>query len=164
MQTRFLIPCIALAGLLLPLAGCSEKKPAATAAVGANLPEPVRGLLDRYEKVRAALAADKFDDARFQAGELTREAEKAAATSGADPAVGNLATAAKAMMAQNRADRLREEFKPASVAAIKLASGSPGFYVINCPMTKDGDWLQTDAKVSNPYFGKSMLECGVVKK
>ena len=146
--------------LFTPLTSCS-RQPAAVA--GANLPEGTRALLERYEKVRAALAADKFDDARFQAGQLANEA-KAAVRPDSDPAVQSLIDAATSMSVQTRADRLREEFKPASVAAIKLAAGSPGFYVINCPMTKDGDWLQTDTKVSNPYFGKSMLECGVVKK
>ena len=165
MQDSFFARLVVVVSLLFPLGACSQQKPAAAvAAPGANLPEAVRALLERYEKVRAALAADKFDDARFQAGQLATEAEKAVATAGADPAVGNLAAAAKAMSTQSRADRMREEFKPASAAAIKLASGSPGFYVINCPMTKDGDWLQTDPKVSNPYFGKSMLECGVAKK
>ncbi len=165
MKTSYFNPLVAAAvaafSLLTPLSGCS-RQPAAVA--GSSLPEPTRGLLERYEKVRAALAADKFDDARFQAGELANETKAAAARPDAAEPIKTMATASATMAAQTRADRLREEFKPVSVAAIKLASGAPGFYVINCPMTKDGDWLQTDAKVSNPYYGKSMLECGVVKK
>ena len=160
MKTVVLLPFTALLLLVAALGGCS-RQPAALA--GQNLPEGTRALLERYEKVRAALAADKFDDARFQAGQLANEAKAAVAANPGD-AVQKLGEAAATMATQSRADRLREEFKPASVAAIQLASGSPGYYVLNCPMTKDGDWLQTDTKVSNPYFGKSMLECGVVKK
>lgn len=167
MKTVAFVPLLAAvaaaAALLLavPLTGCS-RQPAAVAA-GKELPEDIRKLLERYEKVRAALAADKFDDARFQAGQLASEA-KAAVRPEASPALQQLADGAAAMATQTRADRLRQEFKPTSVAAIQLSAGASGYYVINCPMTKDGDWLQTDTKVSNPYFGKSMLECGVVKK
>ena len=161
MKTVFLVSVAAVSFFAAILSGCS-RQPAAVA--GKELPEGTRALLERYEKVRAALAADKFDDARFQASQLAGEAKTAAALPNAGDTVRDLATAAATMSTQTRADRLREEFKPASVAAIQLAAGSTGYYVINCPMTKDGDWLQTDTKVSNPYFGKSMLECGIVKK
>lgn len=151
-----------LAAVALP--GCS-RQPAGVAKK--ELPEGARALLERYEKVRAALAADKYADARFQAGELASEAKVAARDGipGVDTAVvQNLAEKATTMSGKTNITQLRAEFKPTSQAAIQLAAGSPSYYVLNCPMTKDGDWLQTDTKVSNPYFGKSMLECGVVKK
>ncbi len=161
LRSLFLVVAL-LAAAALP--GCSRQP--ATAA-GKELPEGARALLERYEKVRAMLAADKYDDARFQAGQLASEAKAAARDGipGVDAAaVQNLAEKATTMSLQTKITLLREEFKPTSQAAIQLAAGAPGYYVVNCPMTKDGDWLQTDTKVSNPYFGKSMLECGVVKK
>ena len=39
-------------------------------------------------------------------------------------------------------------------------------YRLHCPMAfdnKGADWLQAEKRVSNPYFGKSMLRCGEVR-
>ncbi len=44
--------------------------------------------------------------------------------------------------------------------------GDQTYYEIFCPMAFDNAgayWLQTDKKVSNPYFGAKMLRCGEVK-
>jgi hypothetical protein len=40
-----------------------------------------------------------------------------------------------------------------------------GVYTYHCPM-KNADWMSTSSTVENPYYGKSMLDCGslVVKK
>lgn len=48
------------------------------------------------------------------------------------------------------------------------AFGTAGskLYLIHCPMAFDNqgaDWLSTEPKVLNPYFGDAMLTCGVVK-
>lgn len=40
-------------------------------------------------------------------------------------------------------------------------------YIQHCPMANDNqgaDWLSLDKEIQNPYFGKSMLKCGSVKK
>ncbi|MBV9658717.1 MAG: DUF3347 domain-containing protein [Verrucomicrobia bacterium] len=141
-------------------AGCSRNVASPAAQV---LPETTRALLDRYEKVRAALAGDQLNDAKFQAEQLASEAQLQAGKSEATEAVRDLAAAAATMAKEDTVVRLRDDFKLVSAAAIKLAAGAPGYFTLNCPMTKDGDWLQTDTKVSNPYFGKSMQDCGVVK-
>ena len=39
--------------------------------------------------------------------------------------------------------------------------------VAHCPMARDGKgarWVQTEAKVVNPYYGSEMLECGSIEK
>lgn len=151
----------ALAPLLLLPAACSKNTaaPAATAA-GAALPEGTRTLLERYEKLRAALAADNLRDAKFHAGQLAAEANKPETPAPAKA----LAAPAETLAGSARLDNARDAFKLLSAAAIPLAAGAGGFYVINCPMTPNGDWLQTNDKVANPYFGRTMLECGVVKK
>lgn len=96
-----------------------------------------------YEKVRAALAADDLAGAKIAATDLGNDS---AAITAAD----KLATA-------------RTAFAKLSEHAITLAKGQPGYYVVNCPMVKK-DWVQTSDKISNPYAGKEMLTCGVVKK
>ncbi len=99
--------------------------------------------LDGYEKVRAALAADDLSAAKTAAGEL---GEQGAALASSDTI-----------------KAARAEFTNLSERAIELGRGQEGYYVANCPMLKK-DWLQTSTAISNPYAGKSMLECGVIRK
>ena len=40
-------------------------------------------------------------------------------------------------------------------------------YTAFCPMAfdnKGGQWIQSDKKVSNPYYGSMMLRCGSIKE
>ena len=63
-------------------------------------------------------------------------------------------------------DRQREKFKPLSELAIRWAKAHPdasdGLVVVHCPMA-EGRWLQPAGKISNPYYGEQMLECGAVQ-
>lgn len=113
------------------------------ASRAAELGDTDRQYLQGYETVRAALAADDLSHAKAAAATL----DGAGALAKSD----SLAAA-------------REAFKLLSAKATKLAAGHPGFFVLNCPMVKPGDWVQTSEKVSNPYMGKAMLTCGSVVK
>lgn len=99
--------------------------------------------LSGYEKVRSALAADDLNRAQQAAGEMGEAG----------------ATLAKS----EKLEAARAEFTELSERAIQLGRGQSGYYVVNCPMLKK-DWLQNSTKVSNPYAGKSMPDCGVIKK
>ncbi|CAN5439011.1 hypothetical protein BH18VER1_BH18VER1_05140 [soil metagenome] len=114
-----------------------------SAGKASDLSAEDKTFLDRYEKVRAALAADDLSTAKTAAGELGEQ--------GAAVAKSDTIKAA------------RSEFTKLSERAIELGRGKEGYYVANCPMLKK-DWLQTSTKISNPYAGKSMLECGVIRK
>lgn len=65
-------------------------------------------------------------------------------------------------------DEARQHFKPISHAVVKLATEIRGdqakasFNHFFCPMVKqgEGDWLQSKALLSNPYYGSEMLRCG----
>lgn len=65
-------------------------------------------------------------------------------------------------------EEARKKFKPISHAVVKLATQLRGseakqpFQHFYCPMVPKGggDWLQTDQKLVNPYFGSKMLHCG----
>ena len=52
------------------------------------------------------------------------------------------------------------------IALFKHASLSKGtIYVQHCPMANNGeggDWLASEKKIQNPYFGSEMMECGAV--
>ncbi len=115
----------------------------ATLATAAELNDQDKEFLAGYEKVRTALAADNLADAKAAAADIKE--------GGAD-----LAKTDSLIMA-------RKEFAKMSDHAITLAKGQPGLYVVNCPMLKK-DWVQTSEKIANPYAGREMLTCGMIKK
>lgn len=115
----------------------------ASASSAAELSADDKQFLAGYEKVRSALAADDLK--------------------GATEAAGELGEAGSTFAQSDKIDAARAEFTKMSDRAIQLGRGQSGYYVVNCPMLKK-DWLQNSTKISNPYAGKSMPECGVIKK
>lgn len=109
----------------------------------ADLSEADKQFLSNYEKLHMALAADDLAAAKKAAIDLGDEAK-------------DIANADKIAAARAGFARLSER-------AIPLTHGQSGYYVVNCPMLKK-DWVQTSTQISNPYAGKSMLTCGVIKK
>ena len=109
----------------------------------AELSAEEKQFLAGYEKVRAALAADDLNAAKQAAGELGEQGT--------------------ALSKSEKIDGARADFVKLSERAIQLGRGQSGYYVANCPMLKK-DWLQTSAKISNPYAGSSMPTCGVIRK
>ena len=64
---------------------------------------------------------------------------------------------------------LRKDFEPLSLQMISIAKRFPPLmrklFVHRCPMAFDNrgaNWLQSDDKTLNPYFGAMMLKCGGV--
>lgn len=125
----------------------------AIAACGSSDPAPPSLL--HYVAAQEALAADDLDQARQALQDLVQSAsptlkplaEKAA--SGADLAA------------------VRTAFKPLS-EEVRKGQIPEGYVVAYCPMA-DGDkgahWVQKDQpQIANPYFGASMLRCGVFKE
>jgi hypothetical protein len=106
----------------------------------------------KYVAAAEALAADDFAKAKTALTDLAKESQgeiKARAQAAAD------ATTIAAM---------RKSFKPLSEAVVKM--GLPAGHVVAfCPMFEGGgSWVQKGEKIANPYYGKSMLTCGEVKK
>ena len=152
--------CCALG--LAVLTGCAARQtpvmpdsaaaPETTAPVAANGAEPseIGGQLEVYVRVQEALAGDSFDDAKAALDELAGVADAmtaplARAAAGADDIV-----------------TMRERFKPLSefLAALELPQGFARAY---CPMYDGGsNWVQRDGPVRNPYYGSTMLTCGVL--
>lgn len=109
----------------------------------ADLAPADKDFLAKYEPVRAALAADDLPAARKAAAALPdADSQKIAAAE-------SIAAA-------------RAAFWALSARAIPLARSTTGYYVVHCPMANK-DWVQTSKDISNPYEGKNMLTCGVVK-
>jgi hypothetical protein len=113
---------------------------------GAPLTPAQKKFLAQYETVRAALADDDLAAAR-----------KAAATIADNENAENLAKSATLAEA-------RLAFKKLSKRAVHLAEEQAGYYIADCPQVEGGGgrWVQTDARISNPYFGKAMPDCGTI--
>ena len=115
--------------------------------------------LEQYEMVRAGLAGDDLGIAKNGATNLATAVQEEFA--GSKPMI----EAAQKLAASETIDDARASFGVISGELVKLVQGEQGIYVMNCPMVKNGVWIQTVSKIANPYMGKKMLECGeIVKK
>lgn len=111
-------------------------------------------LVKAYVPVADALAGDDLVKAQSAATTLARQADADGMTTIYRPA---LAIAqAKDLAAA------RSAFKSLSHEVTPLVKDNKDFVVMHCPMA-DADWVQADATVRNPYFGKAMLSCGEPK-
>ena len=120
--------------------------------------EMSRAVLDPYLKIQAALADDSMDGVKANAGDIAT-----AATSLGAPAM-KIDTAAVQLAAAAEIDDARSKFGVLSEAIDTYMTGlhltaPEGVKVAMCPMVHK-PWLQTDATIHNPYFGKSMQTCG----
>jgi len=115
--------------------------------------------LEQYEMVRAGLAADELAAAKNGATNLVTAVQEEFAGSKL------MIDASQKLAASASLDDARAAFQIISKELVKLVQGQPGYFVMHCPMMKDAIWVQTTPKVSNPYKGKSMPDCGeIVKK
>ncbi len=127
-----------------------------TAADSMDMKNDMKGeVLSAYLKVSSALAADDLAAAKSAAATLAEHAR----TGGKR----DIADKADALAKASKIEAARGAFKTLSVAVEPLAMGDKAYIVMYCPMA-DSDWIQTSAKVQNPYFGKAMLTCGGPKK
>ncbi len=130
---------------------------ASNAAIATDMKYPKT--LEQYEMVRSGLAADELASAKNGATNLVTAVREEFAAS--KPMI----DASEKLAASESLKDARAAFQVISKELTNLVKGQPGYFVMNCPMMKDGLWVQTTEKVNNPYYGKSMLECGeIVKK
>ena len=157
---------------LFPLVAAATIGLAGAAALAhAGHPELLR-MMDQYEAVRAALAADDFPAALRAGRSLTTAAHAAHGKVAArmKPYVSKIAEAAQDFV-KTEADpqKLRLAFGELSRRVITYLDQDGGVaqgrFAFECPMASGyGKWVQTDEKVSNPYMGKSMPTCGGASK
>ena len=125
----------------------------AIAACGSSGPTPPALL--HYVAAQEALAADDLDQAHQALQDLVQSAS---------PMLKPLAE--KAASAADLA-AVRVAFKPLSEEVMK-GQIPEGYVVAYCPMAdgeKGAHWVQKDQpQIANPYFGASMLRCGVFKE
>ena len=136
-----------------------------TKTAAANLSfqsDSVQNLYNAYIGLKDALVATKFEDAKQKANVLANVLKN---HSGCEN------TALIAYKIENAKDikAQRTEFTALSTDVIalfkhtELKSGI--IYIQRCPMANNGDggeWLASEKKIQNPYYGDEMMECGAV--
>ena len=131
----------------------------AGSALAADLPA---ALVDPYLRVQTALAADKIDGLKADAGQIVRAAGSLGAQAKA------IVDAARQLESAADVTKARDAFgnlSDAIVAYLQASGSTPGsdVKVAFCPMAAK-PWLQKGTAIRNPYYGKSMLECGEIKQ
>ncbi len=116
--------------------------------------EEVSPALISYVAAQEALAADDYARAHQALQQMAQHA---------DPALKSLA---KSAAEAGDIAAVRAAFKPLSAGMLK-GEVPEGYVRAYCPMAdqnKGADWIQKDGpSIMNPYFGASMLHCGVFK-
>lgn len=124
--------------------------------------EKVASIYKDYLILKDALVATKFEDSKAAAKTL------AVSLKGYAGCENTAIMAAKIESAKDIATQ-RTTFTSLSadvIALFKHASLQKGtIYVQHCPMAnkgEGGDWLSSEKKIQNPYYGSEMMECGAV--
>lgn len=126
------------------------------------LMEPVKTVYDDYLAIQKELAKDSLKGVNVHARAIAKAVqgdEMKMLPADVAKQAGTLANATELKAA-------REAFKPLSVFLVKYLSdhkaGKGMYYEAYCPMAH-ASWLQTEKEIRNPYYGKSMLDCGTLK-
>lgn len=145
--------------------------PAAPTAPAAAAPASAQKLITAYLNVQRRLAADDAKGAGAAFAQLKAAAE--AKDLGGDAALRQkLATAAASGAGAKDLDAARDAFAKSSEGLLDWLKREGNAFgssvrIAHCPMARDGKgarWVQTESKVSNPYYGSEMLECGSIEK
>lgn len=124
-------------------------------AVAEQKTDELKKLVISYEKVSTALVKDDMKAAKKASEELGKAADAAKQDK-----------LSKFLVEFNKAETLKDmrgKYKDVSKEVIKLVDKSDEYFVMTCPMAK-ADWVQTTKKISNPFMGKKMPACGMLKK
>ena len=123
---------------------------------------PIASVLANYDRIQASLAGDSLAGVADAAGAIA----KLAASDPAKALPAEIAAQAGALAQAQDLAAARESFKQLSASLISFLERrhvGTGYLVVYCDMAK-ASWLQKETTVRNPYYGKSMLKCGEVKK
>jgi len=139
-------------------AGAPAPQTSSTPAPGSTMPSSV---VDPYLKIQTALAQDRVDDVRANAGDVAT-----AATALGAPAM-KIDTAAVQLASATEIADAREKFGTLTDAMFTYMDGlhlapPEGVRKAYCPMANK-PWLQKGDTLANPYYGQSMLTCGEFK-
>ncbi len=122
----------------------------------------LQSIYTAYIKLKDALVASQAAEAQTAAKALAVELKS-------HEGCENTAVIAQKIEAAKDLAVQRKEFTALStdvIAMFKHADLSAGtIFVQHCPMANKGDggdWLASEKKIQNPYYGSEMMECGAV--
>jgi hypothetical protein len=144
--------------LIIAVAACAcapAPQTSNTPKAGSKMPSSI---VDPYLKIQTALAEDRMDEVRANAGSIAT-----AATALGAPAM-KIDTAAVQLAAATELDDARDRFGALSDAMVAYMDGlhltpPEGVRKAYCPMAAK-PWLQKGETLANPYYGSSMPTCG----
>lgn len=126
------------------------------------LMEPVKSVYDHYLKVQSELAGDSLKGVEEHASAIAKAVRGDTMKMLSPEVAAQAETVAKAKDLKSA----RTAFKSLSASLVKyLADNKAGkgiYHEAYCPMAK-ASWLQSGKEIKNPYYGKSMLDCGELK-
>ena len=174
----FLVGAIAIVCSACEESAAKSRETAPTnAETQSDLSQPAKQSLNRvlatYEQLRAQLARDEILPTTGTAQTLDREARDASASvpQKLRPQLLKLARAAQRLkeMPKQDASEVRRAFGQVSEPVVTVLVAEPslqaGRYLFECPMAQGyKKWVQSSPRISNPYMGTRMLECGAPSK
>lgn len=135
----------------------AEEKKSTDALTG-----PVKDVYHHYISIQQELAKDSTKGVSEHANGIAAAVKNGEAKG--LPA--DVATQAEAVAKAKDIKATRQAFKPLSASLVKYLAGNKSgkgvYHEAYCPMAR-ASWLQTEKEVRNPYYGKSMLDCGELK-
>ncbi len=135
-------------------------------------PAFVDTLVDPYLTIQKGLASDDLEAAQAGAATFLKAMKHAPHEGGAHEEAMDLSKPAKTISGTEAIKVARTAFLDLSrqmtslVQHVGTTVDTP-LYTAFCPMAfdnKGGQWIQSDKKVSNPYYGSMMLRCGSIKE
>lgn len=126
----------------------------------------ISALYQNYLSIKNALASDQFENASKAASQFIKTAgiinDKLISKENSNALKKN----ASAISGAKTIQKQREFFNNLSENMIALTKkyklDNKSVYLQYCPMA-EGNWLSSEPKIVNPYYGSKMLSCGSVK-
>lgn len=123
-------------------------------------------LYQNYISVKSALASDDAKKTSMAANDFLKTAAGINSKVIGEKNLLSIKADAKSISQAKSIDAQRKSFYKLSDVMIDLAKDNKlsdkTIFVQYCPMAK-GSWMSNEKQIVNPYYGKSMLDCGSVK-
>lgn len=156
----------------------AESSTSNTATEPESIGSPITGILDNYLSLQDALSKDNDKDAAAAGNEMVKafaNFDKASLTSEQAKVYNDIEADAREHAEHIGANEgnikhQREHFETLSeemYELVKAVGAGQKLYYEYCPMYNDnkgGYWISKTKEIQNPYFGKSMSDCGSVKE
>jgi hypothetical protein len=122
----------------------------------------LQAIYNAYISLKDKLVATNFDESKLAAGELATNLKGYKGCESAEKIAITIAEAKDIVGQRASFTNLNVELIPIFKQA-SLVSGT--MYLQHCPMANNGDggdWISSEQKIQNPYYGDEMMECGRV--